>query len=191
MNSPDSISDPVARTISYTGSYTSLAARLGSRLMTWLVGPTVLTCQMTGWWHGMPTVYADITITSGWRHPWHAYCACWRHNCIMLMSSLFGSITWVCPSGRRRRVRSVARVCACEQQPRRRVMARAALSDVRFRRGFHQWLRLFLLYTVVWSKHNFDNFHFWAKIKHHFKPNALIPIVGDSGSPLHGLVVYW
>jgi hypothetical protein len=38
--------------------------------------------------------------------------------------------------------------------------ARAAMSDVRFRRRFHQWLRRFLLYTVVWSKHNFDNFHF-------------------------------
>ena len=31
--------------------------------------------------------------------------------------------------------------------------------------------------------HNLDNFYFWAKIKHHFKPYALIPIVGDSDSP--------
>ena len=61
--------------------------------------------------------------------------------------------------------------------------AREDVSDVRFRRGFHQWLRLFLLYTVVWSKHNFNNFYFWAKIKHHFNPYALIPIVGGSGSP--------
>ena len=50
-------------------------------------------------------------------------------------------------------------------------------SDVRFRCGFHQWLRLFLLYTVVWSKHNFDNFHFLAKNQTPLKPYALIPIV--------------
>ena len=64
--------------------------------------------------------------------------------------------------------------------PYRRVMESATMSEVRFWCRFHQWLRLFLLYTVVWSKHNFDNFHFWAKIKQHFKPYALIPIVGDS-----------
>jgi hypothetical protein len=49
------------------------------------------------------------------------------------------------------------------QTPCRRVMESAAMSDVWFWRRFHQWLRHFLLYTVVWSKHNFDNFHFWAK----------------------------
>jgi len=32
--------------------------------MTWQMGPTMLTCQLTGRWHGMPTVYADIMITS-------------------------------------------------------------------------------------------------------------------------------
>jgi len=98
-----------------------------------------------------------------------------------------GRVVWysgqVSLSGWRSRV---ARVCARGQSPRRRVTAREDCSDVRFWRGFHQWLRLFLLYTVVWSKHNFDNFHFWAKIKHHFKPSALIPIVGDSGSPMRG-----
>ena len=72
------------------------------------------------------------------------------------------------------------------QTPCRRVMERAAMSDVRFWRRFHQWLCLFLLYTVVWSKHNFDNFHFLAKIKHHFKPSALIPIVGEIRP-----VMYW
>jgi hypothetical protein len=33
-------------------------------------------------------------------------------------------------------------------------------------------------------------FIFEQKIKHHFKPNALIPIVGDSSSPMRGPVVY-
>ena len=60
--------------------------------------------------------------------------------------------------------------------------ARVAMSDIRFRCRFHQCDRLFLFYTVVWSKHHFDNFHFWAKIKHHFKPCALIPIVRNSDS---------
>ena len=41
--------------------------------------------------------------------------------------------------------------------------AHAAMSDVRFWRGFHQCAHLFLLYIVVWSKHNFDNFYFLAK----------------------------
>jgi len=92
-----------------------------------------------------------------------------------------GRVNWysgrVNSSGWRRRV---GRVCARGQTPCRRVMESAAMSDVRFWRRFHRWLRLFLLYTVVWSKHNCNNFHFWAKIKHPFKPSALIPIVGKS-----------
>jgi len=39
----------------------------------------------------MHTVHDDVTITSGWRHPWHAYCVRWRHYYIMLKSSLSGS----------------------------------------------------------------------------------------------------
>jgi hypothetical protein len=64
MNGLDSISNPVG--ISYTGSYplacssaqTYLGSsrlgstQLGSRLMAWLVGPTVMTCQLIGRWHG-------------------------------------------------------------------------------------------------------------------------------------------
>jgi hypothetical protein len=109
MNGPDSISDPVARRIRYTGSCPSARgsarrtrldlARLGSRLMTWQVGPTVLTCQLTGRWHGMPPVYADITITSCWCHPCHAYCACWHHNYVMQTSLISGSVTWVGSTG--------------------------------------------------------------------------------------------
>jgi hypothetical protein len=106
MNGPDSISDPVARRISYTGSCPSArgsarlqfgsahSARLGSNS-----GPTVLTCQLTGCWHGMPPVHANITITSCWCHPWHAYCACWHHNYVMLTSLISGSVTWVGSTG--------------------------------------------------------------------------------------------
>jgi hypothetical protein len=150
-----------------------------------------------------------------WLLTWHAYCACWHHTYIRLMSSLacllcmltsqlchsdvihiqvshVGRVNWysgrVSPSGRRRRV---GRVCARGQTPCRRVMESAAMSDVRFWRRFHHWLRLGLLYRVVWSKHHFENFYFWAKIKHPFKPCALIPIVGDSVSPMRGPGVYW
>jgi len=134
--------------------------------MTWQMGPTMLTCQLTGHWHGMPTVYADVILI----RVWHV-----------------GQVVWysgrVSPSGWRRRVWHVACVCELGQQPCRHVTARENVADVWCRHCFHQWLRLFLLYTVVWSKHNFDNFYFWAKIKHNFKLYALIPIVGDSGSP--------
>jgi len=34
--------------------------------MTWQVGPTVLTCQLT--WHA--TIHTDVTIMSCWRHPY-------------------------------------------------------------------------------------------------------------------------
>jgi len=67
--------------------------------MTWQVGPTMLACQMTGRWHGMPTVHADVILTLGWRHPWYAYCACWCHNYVMLMSLISGSVTWVGSTG--------------------------------------------------------------------------------------------
>jgi len=100
---------------------------------------------------------------------------CWRHPYPSLAR---GSGRLVFGSGQPIRVKMTPGTRG--QTTHRSVMARAAMSDVRFRRCFHQWLRLFLLYTVVWSKHNFDNFHFWAKIKHHFKPSALIPIVGNS-----------
>jgi len=121
----------------------------------------------------------------------------------MLTSSLSGSVLWVKSSGIRvgsaiRAKKTRGSRVARGQPPLRRVLARAGMSHVRILRRFHQWLRLFLLYTVVWSKHNFDNFYFLAKIKHHFKPYALIPIcwwekplvvalipiVGDFCSPL-------
>jgi len=108
-------------------------------------------------------------LTGRWRVCWLCILASWlRHdNIILIRVWHVGRVVWysgrVSSSGWKRRVWRVARVCARGQSPRRRVMARAEVSDVRFRRGFQQWLRLFLLYIVVWSKHNFDNFHFWAK----------------------------
>jgi hypothetical protein len=180
MSGPDSISDPVARRptqnlIPRLGSNSARlnsarlsstrlgATQLGSCLMTWQVGPTVLACQLTRRWHGMPTGHAYVILIQVWH---------------------MGRVNWysgrVSPSGRRWLMWSVVRVCARGQPPRRSVMARAAVFDFWFCCGFQQWLRFFLFYTVVWSKHNFDNFYFWAKIKHHFKPNALIPIVRNS-----------
>jgi hypothetical protein len=77
MNGPYSISDPVARRLCCTKSYPSArsSARLNSRLMTWQVGPTMLTCQLTGRWHGMPTVHAGVMLTTWWRH-YHPGLAC-------------------------------------------------------------------------------------------------------------------
>jgi hypothetical protein len=80
---------------------------------------------------------------------------------IIIRVNQMGRVNWysgrVSPSGRRRRVARVWRDCV---RGPANPPARAAVSDVRFRLGFQHWLRLFLLYTVVWSKHNFDNFYF-------------------------------
>jgi len=153
--------------------------------MTWQVGPTILTCQLTGRWHGMltsrlqhvdiilgmPTVHTDVAIMPCWRHP---YLGQPRGSGQLV----FGSSQPI--RAKKTRVTCGVRLCAWPATS----PARVAVFDVRFRCGFHQWLRLFLLYTLVWSKHNFDNFHFWAKIKHHFKPYVLIPIIGDSAPPV-------
>jgi len=194
MNGPDSILDPVAHRLCCTESYPSArgsarlnSARLGSARGRWC-GRWVPLCWRVCWL--VDDVAADMAcllcmLTSQLCHA----------DVINIRVSHVGRVNWysgrVRPSGRRRRVARVGRVCARGQMPCRSVMESAAMSDVRFWRRFHQWLRLVLLYTVVWSKHNFDNFHFWAKIKHHFKPYALIPIVGESGSPMRGPGVYW
>jgi len=159
MSGSDSISNSVARRISYTGSYPSArgsaptqlgSTQLGLCLMTWLVGPTMLTCQLTGRCHGMPTGHADVTIMSCWHHPYPGQ-SCGSGHLV------FGSSL---PFRRRRRVARVWRVGAHGQPHLRRVLASAGMSHVRILRRFHQWLYLFLLYTVVWSKHNFDNIYF-------------------------------
>ena len=148
--------------------------------MTWQVGPTVLTClwQVLTW-------HADATITSCWCHPGAFYCAndviitvCWRHY---YPGQPRGSGRLVFGSGqpiraKKKHVTRGARLRAWTVTS----STREGVFDVRFRRGFHQWLRLFLLYIVVWSKHNFENFHFLAKNQTLLKPSALIPIVGES-----------
>jgi hypothetical protein len=92
MSGPDLISDPVARRLCCTESFPSArgSAWLGSRLMMWQVVPlcwrvcwlvddvsndlACLLCMLTSHLHhadvipGMPTVHADITIMSCWRH---------------------------------------------------------------------------------------------------------------------------
>jgi hypothetical protein len=163
MSGSDSISNPVARRISYTRSYPS--ARLNSA---WLTADDV-----AGGSH-----YADVS--ADWSLTWHANCACWHHNYVMLTSSLSGSVLWVESSGIRvgSAIRAKKTRGSRGQPPLRRVLARAGMSHVRILRCFHQWLRLFLLYTMVWSKHNFDNFHFWAKIKHHFNHKLWYQFVG-------------
>ena len=99
--------------------------------------------------------------------------------CMILFIMVLFIVGQVNPSGWRRCVARVGHVCARGQTPCRRVMESAAMSNVRFWRRFHQWLRLALLYMMVWSKHHFDNFHFWAKNQTPLKPSALIPIVGN------------
>jgi len=104
------------------------------------------------------------------------------------MSSLSGSGTWVGSTGIRVGSAHLGEEDACDACAR--LCAWAATPPARdgafrhFRRPistrFSTVASFFLLYTVVWSKNNFDKFHFWAKIKHPFKPYALIPIVGDS-----------
>jgi hypothetical protein len=154
MSGPDSISDPVACRINYTRSYPSARGsaptQLGSQLMTLHVGPTLLSCQLTGCWQGMPTVHADvipsmptvhddITNTSCWRHQYPGQ----SHGSGQLVFGLSLPIRAKKTRGARLRAwiaTSSARVGAC------------GMSNVRFWRRFHQWLRLFLLYTVVWSK---------------------------------------
>jgi hypothetical protein len=69
------------------------------------------------------------------------------------------------------------------QTPCRRLIESAVMSDVRCWRRFHQWLRLGLLYTVVWSKHQFENFYCWAKIKHHLNHVLWYQLLGIPAPP--------
>jgi hypothetical protein len=142
--------------------------------MAWHVGPTLMTCLLTGRWR-VCWLDADMAcqlcmLASWWCHPYPGLA---RGS----GRPTFGSGQLI----RVKKTRAMRGACLCAWPATS--PAREDYFDVRFRCCFHQWLHLFLLYTVVWSKHNFDKFHFWAKIKHHFKPCALIPIVGDSDSP--------
>jgi len=138
-----------------------------------------LLCMLTSHLHqadvipGMPTVHADITIMS-----------CWCH---LYPGQSHGSGQLVFGSGQPIRAKKTrgthGRVCARGRMPCRRVMESAAMSNVRFWRRFHQWLRLGLLYTVVWSKHNFDNFHFWAKSNTPLNHQLWYQFLGNYGTP--------
>jgi len=174
MNGPDSISDPVARRIRYTGSYPSARGSAPARLAAGDVAWWVPLRWRVSWLDAAMACQLCM-LASWWHHPYPGLAR--------------GSGQLVFGSGQSIRVKK-ARVYVHGQPPRRRVTTRAAVFDVQFRRGFYQWLHLFLIYTVVWSKHNCDNFYFLAKIKHHFKPCALIPIVGGFRLPMCGPVMF-
>jgi len=103
MNGPDSISDPVARRIRYTGSCPS--AR-GSARRTRLDLARLAADDVAGGSH-CADVSADWSLTwhatcACWHHNYimlmpscHAYCACWHHNYVMQTSLISGSVTWV------------------------------------------------------------------------------------------------
>jgi hypothetical protein len=110
----------------------------------------------------------------------------------MMMSYSSGSDTWVESSGIRVGSAHLGEEDAWRasgprgQHPRRRMTARKDDFDVGFNSGFvsssfTQWYGQNTILTT---------FIFEQKIKHHFKPYALIPIVGDSGFPMRGPVVY-
>jgi hypothetical protein len=106
----------------------------------------------------------------------------WTDDCAELLAWL---ITWqVNPVqlqefGRKRRVGRMVRVGARRQCCRRRVWARGGMQDVHFSPGFHQWISLVFLYTMVCSETRLENFDFWIWIKHPlFQEQALIPVVG-------------
>jgi hypothetical protein len=195
MNGPDSISDPVARRLYCTESYSLArgsarlqlgsaqlgAMALGSRLVTWQVGPTVMTCLMTGRWR-----VADWTLTCLLTGRWHA---CWL--CILASwcrhpypGLARGSSRLVFGSGQLIRVKKMrvtrgARLCAW-----------AVSSPARDGAGGGFWRPISTRFSTVASslpplhsgmvKTQFWQLSFLSKIKHSFKPCALIPIVGNS-----------
>jgi hypothetical protein len=114
MNGPDSISDPVAHRLCSTESYPSSrgsarlqngSSQLGSARgwwcgrwdpQWWRVWWLDVGVLLTVWWHGM--------LTGRWRAWWlgtdmHADCVYWRHDYVMMTSSLSGSGTWVGSTG--------------------------------------------------------------------------------------------
>ena len=121
MSGSDSISNPVARRISYTGSYPSARGsaptRLGSN-SAWL-----MTDDVAGGSH-----YADVSADMACQLCMLTSQLC-HADVILIRVSLVGRVIWysgrVCPSGRRRRVASRG------QPPLRRVLARAGMSHVR------------------------------------------------------------
>jgi hypothetical protein len=128
---------------------------------------------MTGRWHGMPTVHAGIMLTTWWRHHYPGLAR--------------GSGRLVFGSGqpiraKKTRVTRGARLCAWAVTSPARDGAWG-----RFRRPISTRFS-----TVASSlpplhsgmvKTQFWQLSFLSKIKHPFKPSALIPIVGESRLP--------
>jgi len=140
-----------------------------------------------GWWRGRWSHYADMAC----------YCTCWCHNYIrmtsslacllyMLTSSLSGSVTWVGSTGIRVGSTHPGQEDAWGASARvgRRLAGEwwrvrpcpTSDFDAVFTSGFVSSS------STRWYGQNtiLTTFIFWAKIKHHFKPYALIPIVGNS-----------
>jgi hypothetical protein len=134
MNDPDSISDPVARRLRCTES--SPSARGSARLTMARLnlaqlaaddmagGSPVLMCQLTGCWLCMMMSHLhQVDVILGM--PACLLCmlmSLLRHDDIIIIRvSHMGRVKWyssrVSPSGRRRRVRHVARVYARGQPP--------------------------------------------------------------------------
>jgi hypothetical protein len=89
MHGSDSISDPVARRIGYTGSCPSARSSAPIRL-----GVARLAADDVAGGSHVVDVSADRSMT--WLMTWHAYCTCWRHHYIRLMSSWSCYCTWWC-----------------------------------------------------------------------------------------------
>jgi hypothetical protein len=108
----------------------------------WLLTGGDVSDDWTLTWHA--TMQDDVNVASCCRHPFgRVLCMMMSRlhhaDVILIRVSHVGRVNWysgwVSPAGRRRRV---ALVYARGQPPRRRVMARTAVFDVRFRRCFHQ-----------------------------------------------------
>jgi hypothetical protein len=209
MNDPDSISDPVARRLCCTESYPSTrgSARLNSARrrsargwwrgrwvplcwrVCWLVDDvsvdmTCLLCMLTSHLDQadvipcMPTVHADITIMS-----------CWRHS---YPGQPCGSSQLVFGSGQPIRAKKT-------RGARLRAWA-DALPESDGECG-HVWRPILTPFSPVASsrpplqsgmvKTPFWELLFLSKNQTPLKPSALIPIVGESGSPMRGPGVYW
>ena len=189
MNGPDSISDPVARRLRYTESSPSAKKRLDSRLMTWQVGPYF--CWRVRW--------LDANVSADWTLTWHANCAWWRHAYVVMMSSLSGSGTWVGSSGIRVGSAHPGEVDTCDTW-------RASVRVASHPAGRWRRVRTFLKFdfdafftsgfvssssTQWYGQNTILTTFIFEQNQTPLKPYALIPIVGDSGSPMRGPVVYW
>jgi hypothetical protein len=148
-------------------------SRLSSRLMTWQVGPTMRTCQLTGRWHGIPTVHADGMLTSWWRHTNPGL----AHGSGQLVFGS-GQPIWA----KKTRVTRGARLCAWSTTPPERDGACG-----HFRRPISTRFS-----TVASSlpplqsgmvKTQFRQLSFLSKIKHPFKPWLWYQLLGIPTPP--------